>query len=136
MAVPCAPAKPPDSNTRDWARGKSLLLIWCLPLAGLAISGLVGGLLQVIAWPMLLSWMGAACLLNARGCRRLHCFLTGPFFLLLALVSLLYGLGVLTLGSHGWSKLSLVLVAGGLFLFYVPERLFGKYLPGRPQDCV
>lgn len=136
MAVQCAPAKPPDSSASDWARGKGLLLIWCLPLAGLAISDLAGGQLQVVAWPVLLTWMGAACLLNARGCRRLHCFLTGPFFLLLALVSLLYGLGALPLGSHGWRALSLVLIVGGLFLYYVPEWLFGRYLPRRSQDCV
>ncbi len=115
----------------DWARGKRLLLIWCLPLAGLLISNQVGGLIQIIAWPTLLTWMGIACVLNARGCRRLHCYLTGPFFLLLALISLLYGLGTVPLGSRGWSTLSLVLLVGGLFLFYVPEWLFGRYLPKR-----
>lgn len=119
-------------NPCDWARGTRLLLIWCLPLAGLLLSDQIGGRLRVIAWPTLLTWMGIACLLNARGCRRLHCFLTGPFFLLLAVGSLFYGLGLLSLGPRGWSTLSLILLLGGLFLFYVPEWLFGRYLPKRP----
>ncbi len=127
----CAQARAHEMNPSDWARGTRLLLIWCLPLAGLVISDQVGGLLQEVAWPTLLTWMGIACLLNARGCRRLHCYLTGPFFLLLAAISLLYGLGTLALGTHGWSTLSIVLLVGGLFLFYVPEWLFGRYLPKR-----
>ena len=48
----------------------------------------------------LLTWMGAACLHNARGCGRLHCYLTWPYFLLLALISLLYGVGVVPLGAR------------------------------------
>jgi hypothetical protein len=115
-------------NPNDWARGTRLLLIWCVPVAGLLVSDRIGGPFQIIAWPVLLTWMGAACLLNARRCRRLHCYLTGPYFLLLALISLLYGLGVFALGARGWSILSVALVDGGVFLVYVPERLFGRYL--------
>jgi hypothetical protein len=48
-------------------------------------------------------------------------------FLLLALTSLLYGLGVVPLGSRGWSMLSVALVVGGPFLVYVPEWLLGRY---------
>ena len=119
----------------DWARGTSFMLIWCLPIAFLALSAWMGGRLQVISWPTLLAWMGAACLLNARRCRRLHCYLTGPYFLLLALTSLLYGLGVLPLRARGWSMLSVALAVGGPFLFYVPESLFGRYL-GLSSDSV
>jgi hypothetical protein len=118
-------------NPSDWARGTRFLLIWCVPIAGLLISDRIGGVLQIIAWPTLLTWMGTACLLNARRCRRLHCYLTGPYFLLLAVISLLFGLGFLPLGVRGWSTLSLALVVGGLFLLYVPEWLFGRYLPKR-----
>ena len=113
----------------DLAHGKSLLLIWGVPVVGLVISGQIGGWVQVIAWPTLLTWMGTACLLNARRCRRLHCYLTGPYFLLLALISLFYGVGVLPLGQRGWSTLSLALVVGALLFLYVPEWLFGRYLP-------
>ena len=125
-----------EPNARgDWAHGTNLMLIWCLPIAFLALSAWMGGRFQIIAWPTLLTWMGVACLLNARRCRRLHCYLTGPYFLLLALSSLLYGLGVLPLGARGWSMLSAALAVGGLFLFYVPEWLLGRYL-GLSSDSV
>ena len=115
-------------NPRDWAHGRGFLWIWCLPGAMLLVSAWIGGRFQIIAWPVLLTWMGAACLLNARRCRRLHCYLTGPYFLLLALICTLYGLGILPLGARGWSSISVALVVGGAFLVYVPERLFGRYL--------
>jgi hypothetical protein len=115
-------------NPRDWAHGSSVLWIWCLPIAMLLLSARIGGRIQIIAWPALLAWMGTACLINARRCRRLHCYLTGPYFLLLALAAGLYGLGVLRLGARGWSILSVALVVGGAFLVYVPERLFGRYV--------
>ncbi len=118
-------------NPGDWTRGSRSLVIWGLPLAVLLLSARLGGRFQLIAWPVLLGWMGAACLLNARRCRRLHCYLTGPYFLVLALISLLYGLGILPLGARGWSSISVALVAGGAFLLYVPERLFGRYLGSR-----
>src|SRR5258708_4709121 len=76
--------------------------------------------------------MAAECLVNARRCGRLHCFITGPFFLLLAGVSLLYGLGVLPLGPHGWQWLVNTLLIGGCVLTCVPEWLFGRYFPPGP----
>lgn len=80
-----------------------------------------------IVWPVVLTFMGVACWLNARRCGRVHCYVTGPFFLLLALVGLLYGLGVVPLGARGWSTLSIVLVVCGVVFIYVPEWLFGRY---------
>jgi len=80
----------------------------------------------VIVWPTLLTFMGVACLLNARSCGRIHCYVTGPFFLLLAGVGLLYGLGVLPLGVPGWSTLSVALVIGSAVFICVPEWIFGR----------
>jgi hypothetical protein len=127
------PTRPAESYANcktgkdDWARGIRLLLIWCLPIPILVASAWIGGRYLVVVWPTLLTWMGAACLLNARRCHRLHCYLTGPYFLLLALTALLYGLGVVPLGSRGWSMLSVALVVGGPFLVYVPEWILGRY---------
>lgn len=81
----------------------------------------------VIVWPIVLTVMGLACLLNARRCGRTHCYVTGPFFLLLALVGLLYGLQVVPLGAKGWSMLSMVLVVGTVIFICIPEWLFGRY---------
>ncbi len=114
-------------QARDLARGARLLLIWCLPGMVLLVSALIGGRYRAIVWPALLTWMAAACLMNARRCGRLHCYLTGPYFLLLALASLLHGAGIVTLGEHGWLMLSIALAIGGPFLVYVPERALGHY---------
>jgi hypothetical protein len=129
-APPTRPAESyADCNTNkdDWARGTRLLVIWCLPIAILLVSAWIGGRYLIVVWPPLLTWMGVACLLNARRCRRLHCYLTGPYFLLLALTALLYGLGVVPLGSRGWGMLSLALVVVGPLLVYVPEWILGRY---------
>jgi hypothetical protein len=93
----------------------------------LLLSVLIAVPYRVIVWPTLLTWMGAACLMNARRCRRLHCYLTGPYFLLLALLSLLHGSGAMPLGSHGWVILLIALIVGAPFLVYVPEWIFGRY---------
>jgi hypothetical protein len=118
----CAVAAP-----NDWARGARLLLIWCVPGVILLLSALIAGPYRVILWPTLLTWMGGACLINARRCRRLHCYVTAPYFLILALISLLHGLGLVPLGSRGWLLLSVAVVVGGPFLVYVPEWIFGRY---------
>jgi len=108
----------------DWASGLRGCLIWGIPAVALFASP---QRYLVIAWPVLLTFMGAACILNARRCGRVHCYLTGPFFLLLAVLSLLYGVGMLPLGAHGWSTLSALLVIGSVLLICVPEWLVGRY---------
>jgi hypothetical protein len=57
----------------------------------------------------------------------MHCYVTGPFFLLLAIVAVLHGLGIVGLGSRGWLVLSAVFVMGGAALTWMPEWLFGRY---------
>ena len=99
-------------------------LTWGIPVVLLLISPVR---YFVIVWPTLLTFMGVACLLNARSCGRIHCYVTGPFFLLLAGVGLLYGLGVLPLGVTGWSTLSVALVIGSAVFICVPEGIFGRY---------
>jgi hypothetical protein len=108
----------------DWTQGVRGCLTWGIPAALLIISPVE---YLVIVWPIVLTFLGMACLLNARRCGRIHCYFTGPFFLLLAGVGLLYGLGVLPLGARGWSTLSLALVIGSAILLCVPEWIFGRY---------
>ncbi|HTQ62156.1 MAG TPA: hypothetical protein VMI32_18165 [Candidatus Solibacter sp.] len=71
-------------EANDLLRGwKWCLLLWCLPICAVIIG---------MSWPRGRAWfwipaflvMGAACLANARRCGRLHCYLTGPLFLLAA----------------------------------------------------
>jgi hypothetical protein len=116
-----------ESAKSDWARGTRLILIWGLPSAILVASAWIDSRHMVLVWPSLLTWMGVACLLNARRCHRLHCYLTGPYFVLLALVALLHGLGIVPLGPRGGSILSIALIVGGPLLVYVPEWILGRY---------
>src|SRR5215472_19366666 len=70
---------------------------------------------------------GGACSVNAFRCGRVHCYLTGPFFFLMALIASSYGLGILRLGGMGWNLLGLITLIGTAALWYLPEMLWGKY---------
>ena len=108
------------------------ILIWIVPtiilVATVYVDKHIVESYLVVIWPVLLTFMGVACLVNARRCGRLHCFITGPFFLILAALSLLYGLGIIPLGMYGWQWLVYILVIGSCVLTCVPEWLFGKYV--------
>lgn len=108
----------------DWTRGIRGCLTWGIPVALLVISPVR---YFVIVWPTVLTFMGVACLLNVRRCGRTHCYFTGPFFLALAAMGFLYGLGVLPLGARGWSTLSLALVIGSMVLYCGSEWILGRY---------
>ena len=71
--------------------------------------------------------MGVACIVNALRCGRVHCYLTGPFFLLMALIALSYGLGFLHLRGNGWNLLGLMTLIGVIALWCLPEMILGKY---------
>ena len=59
-----------------------------------------------------------------------HCYFTGPFFLLMALIALSYGLGFLHLGGNGWNLLGLIALMGTVALWFLPESFLGKYRKG------
>ena len=122
----------PGTRAADRTRGMRGCLTWGIPIAILLFSPEIGVSYLVVLWPVLLTFMGVACLLNARRCGRIHCYVTGPFFLLLAAVALLYGIGVLPMGPRGWSTLSLALVIGSVALCCGSEWIFGRYRSSKP----
>ncbi|MGH8507789.1 MAG: hypothetical protein ACREVH_03620 [Gammaproteobacteria bacterium] len=116
-------------RSKDWVvDGLSLALAWVLPSGALASSLLVGPPWRAWIWVPSLLWMGAACAANARRCSRTHCYFTAPLFFVMAIVALLDGLGVLTLGPRGWTWLGLGLVIGTAGLWWGAERLWGRFL--------
>jgi hypothetical protein len=118
--------------TRDWVGDvRSYALAWGLPTVALVVTVFAPPPLRTLAWVLSLLWMGAACLANARRCGRTHCHLTGPFFLLMAAVTLSHGIGLLPLGPDGWIWLAAVLVGGTALLWGVSETLLGRYLHHR-----
>ena len=104
-------------------------LLYCLPVISIVASGYepVSQGWRTAIWTAALAVMGGACIANASRCRRTHCFVTGPFFLLVALGTLLYGLGIIPLGANGWNVIGVTTLVGAIVLGCLPELLFGKY---------
>lgn len=117
---------PPSCDSNDLLYRKSAIFLWCLPIIGIVV-GISWHAARPWLWIVALCVMGVGCLANARRCGRVHCYFAGPFFLLMALVTLLYALGVVSLGRHGWSALSLAILVGGFATCCVPELFFGRY---------
>lgn len=82
---------------------------------------------RAIVWPVSLMIIGTACIANARRCGRLHCYFTGPFFLIFAVVLLGFLQGVIDSVPGGWDGFGLGIVAIATILNVVPERLWGRY---------
>ena len=111
-----------ECRERDLACGGSGLLLWCGPTLALIVSAPLGDQRWWI-WSPALAIMGGACIVNAARCRRLHCYLTGPVFLVGSLFSMLRGLHQTSV-SWNW--------IGGFVLFawltgYVVELFVGPY---------
>ena len=88
---------------RDWLNSPWVMIaLWVVPWIVIAATSHSPQLLQTIGWTASFAVMGAACVINARQCRRRHCFVTGPAYLLAALASLLLGLRILPIGRYGW----------------------------------
>ena len=104
---------------------------WGVPIAILISTNFMS---RVVPFPAIVAimssaffWMGLACLLNARRCRRRHCYYSGPIFLLGGIAVLLVGFEFISLGRDG-----LIIVAGATLtlalLTYLSEPVFGKYV--------
>ena len=110
------------------SRLRVFLLYW-LPAIAIVVAGVpaISSGWRTVVWTVALGTMGVACIVNALRCGRVHCYLTGPFFLLTALIALSYGLGMLHLGENGWNLLGLMTLIGAIALWCLPEMLLGKY---------
>jgi hypothetical protein len=114
-------------------RGLSGFLLWCVPWIAFALGFGAPPWLKTILWSASLTVMGLACLFNASRCGRVHCLFTGPFFILGAVASLGYGLGVLPLGPFGWKWIGSVTIIGAIALTFIPELVLGRYRRNRPD---
>jgi hypothetical protein len=110
------------------SRWRVFILYW-LPAIAIVVAGVpaISSGWRTVVWTVALATMGVACIVNGLRCGRVHCYLTGPFFLLMALIALSYGLGILHLGGNGWNLLGLVTLIGAIALCCLPEMLLGKY---------
>src|SRR5215831_1774064 len=60
-------------------------------------------------------------------CGRIHCYFTGPFFILAAVTSLTYGFGLLPFGPAGWKWIGNITITGAIVLSAIPELILGRY---------
>ena len=65
-----------------------------------------------MVWVAAFVWMGIGCLIKARRCHRLHCYISGPVLLFGAVVVDLIGFGAIDLGPHALNNV----VSGTLVL--------------------
>jgi hypothetical protein len=123
--------RPDSSNmSRDLLSDRWFVLgVYWLPAGAIVASGFLSldSRGRGALWSAAFATMGIGCLTNLLRCRRVHCYLTAPFFLVMALIALLYGFGVLPFGERGWNLLGAVALGGALALYFVPERLLGRY---------
>lgn len=116
--------EPPDDFVR---RLVPALVLWCLPLCLGFGATLLRLPIQVeaLVWMIVFVWMGAGCVLNARRCHRLHCYISGPIFLFGAAAAGLLASGFL--GSTHFNYIVDVTLVLAL-LSFVPEMTWRKYL--------
>jgi hypothetical protein len=114
----------------DWANKPLLFLtVWGIPTIILCVSPVLENRMIIgLIWAASLVWMGVACLLNARKCRRTHCFYTGPFFIVMAVISLLHGSDVIAINDNGWRWLGFVIAVVSISIWVFSESILGKYL--------
>ncbi len=106
-----------------WAWGVPLLVLFSLNFA----RGVLPLSVIIVIMSGVFVRMGFACTLNARRCRRRHCYYSGPIFLIGAVAVLLVGFNIVSLGRDGlmivvWATLALAL------LTFATEPVFGKYV--------
>jgi ABC-type uncharacterized transport system permease subunit len=119
-------------RARDWAGNwRTLAGLWGIPTAAMMVAALLDPLSRAAVWSAALTWMGSACIANARRCGRTHCRFTGPFYLLMAALVIAYAAGALPIGDHGWAILGAIAIAGSAVLWWGSERIWGLFWPHR-----
>jgi hypothetical protein len=105
-----------------------MFLFWCLPAFAFAFGFFVSPAMRTVLWTLSLGFMGTLCLLNASRCGRIHCYFTGPFFILGAVASLL------PFGTSGWKWIGNITIIGAIALSAIPEFAFGRYRRNRHDE--
>src|SRR5262245_13575656 len=114
-------------------RGPGACLLWCVPWFAFALGFCSPPPLKTVLLTTSLAFMGIVCLINASRCGRIHCLFTGPFFILGAVASLGYGLGLVPLGPYGWKWIGAVTIVGAIAVTCIPELILGRYRRNRPD---
>ena len=115
---------PQGCTEKDFTRRRVAWLLWGVPAAALIVGSLVASGPRMLLWAPAFAVAGVACVVNAAQCGRLHCYITGPLYLLAAVATLVAGMEFVPLRTS-WIGGAVV---GGTILAFVPEWVRGKYL--------
>ena len=122
MAAEEEPAVIQACRANDLTCGKACILIWCLPTFALFL-GLQWATARPWLWIPALLVMGVGCAVNARRCGRVHCYVTGPMFLLAAVYVALAEFGLVPMHPG----IFLLAVLGTAALACLAELPLGRY---------
>ena len=117
------------NSRKDFAaKPLSAFLWWGLPIA-------IGAGLTFLHLPLhsqagfcavLFLWMATGCLLNARRCHRVHCYISGPVLLLGAIFAALVAFGAVEISPRAFDNaVGAILIAA--LLSFVPEIVWKRY---------
>jgi hypothetical protein len=91
-------------SSHDWLRSPlTSLLAWWIPQAAIFVGLFAPINVRTAIWIIALSWMGTACILNAKRCGRTHCRYTSPYYLAMIVPVVVLGSGFVSAGIKlGW----------------------------------
>lgn len=110
-----------DLTNRRWSQ-----FLWAVSLLAIVVGGVLSST-RFVLWPAGFIIAGVLCVANAARCGRLHCYITGPLFLLAGLVSILRGFDIV---SWAWESIASVAFLGAV-LGCLSECFVGKYVGGQ-----
>src|SRR5205823_5920578 len=90
---------PQGCTEKDFTQSNVAWLLWGVPAAVLILGSLVSPLPRMLLWTPAFAVAGVACVVNAAHCGRVHCYVTGPLYLLAAIATLLAGMEFVPLRS-------------------------------------
>jgi hypothetical protein len=114
--------------SRDWLGStRASLVAWWIPTIAILTSLFAPVAPRAVIWTIALTWMGTACILNAKRCGRTHCRYTGPYYLAMIVPTMALGLGIVPVGIYGWLALACVSLLGSKLIWWATERIWGKF---------
>ena len=119
---PNSPGSAASCQPNDLTGSGKGQLFWWLPIAALIVGGSWSRMRPWLWIPALLV-MGVACLANAVRCGRVHCYFTGPLYLLAAIYVALAVVHLVPMNPNRFLGAVLLLT----LLAYLAEFPLGKY---------
>jgi hypothetical protein len=108
----------------DLLRRQLGLWLWGLPAIAIVVGSFLGRLGHLAFWVPAFTIAGVACVVNARRCRRIHCHVTGPMFLLAAAATALVTAGLLHVQFGTVLSLTVVVLVASFVPEFVTRRKY------------